>query len=88
MTADPAPPRWLIIVRRGRHDLYLNLRQSFESDTLVDVILDRRRGDRRVNTVPVGTERRRQQRRTPLTAKDLAFKEHAGFFLIYRSEAP
>jgi len=93
MSSETMPPRWLIVVKGEKLNLYENLRQSFEPDTRVDVILDRRRADRRMETVPVGTEprpqRRREQRRKPPPAEEVAFWENSGFCLIYeRTKTP
>jgi len=55
--------RKLIIVARQHRDLYDYLRKRF-AEPRIEVILDRRRGERRRQTVPVGRERRRRDRRS------------------------
>jgi len=63
MTGGATPSRWLIVVRRDKHDLYANLLQSFEPDGRVDVILDRRQADPWMESVPLEANWRAQQRR-------------------------
>ena len=61
-------PYRLIIVRRDRPEVLqaiLNSRQQWPAGTAV--MLDRRRGDRRVRALRVLTERRGRQRRTDLS---------------------
>jgi hypothetical protein len=79
------PPRWLIVVERDRPDVYERLARAFDEG--VEVVLDRRRGDRRQDDAspqsgPIREERRRGPRRQPLPAAESAFAEHAGFFLV------
>ncbi len=56
--------RLLLIVARTQPARYAYLKHVFASDT-VQVIVDRRQGDRRQRQVPTGLERRRQDRRGP-----------------------
>jgi hypothetical protein len=86
MTRKVPFPRWLIVVQRDKRDLYSNLRQSFEADGRVEVILDRRQADRRAEGGPVGAERRRQQRRKALTAREVDIWQNLGFRLYYQDE--
>ncbi len=74
--------RWRIVVQRERPEIYEDLRRSFELDERVEVFLDGRRGDRRTQAVPVGTERRGPERRQSLRVTESAFAQHAGFFLV------
>jgi hypothetical protein len=55
--------RKLIIVARQHRDLYDYLRKRF-AEPRIEVILDRRRGERRRHTVAVAGERRRRNRRS------------------------
>jgi hypothetical protein len=55
--------RLLIVVSRNEHDLYRNLRQDFARVPRVEVLVDRRAGERRVESVPVPADRRRRERR-------------------------
>ncbi len=74
MTA--ALPRWLVVVRRDKRDLYHKLQASFSGDRHVDVILDRRRAE----WARQGVERRERQ----ATSRDRDLWESLGFRLIYR----
>jgi hypothetical protein len=84
--ADSELPRWLIVVRRDRRDLYEDLRRNFDGDGRVRVLLDRRERIRREARVPVGTERRRSDRRETPGTRDVSMWEDAGFRLYYRGE--
>jgi hypothetical protein len=87
--ADPTTQRqWLIVVRRGKPDVYENLRQSFEHDAGVRVVVDRRRTDRRTGRDLGEVERRRQERRQSLPAAEATFGQRAGFFLIVGRDLP
>jgi hypothetical protein len=62
----PARSRWVIVVPVGRADTYTALRRRFGRSPWVDVLMDRRRGERRhpdPGVPPV--ERRRTPRRKP-----------------------
>jgi hypothetical protein len=76
--------RWLIIVESARSDVHESLRQGFEHDPGVQVIVDRRRTDRRRGAGMVQPERRSEQRRRPPPETEVAFGKNAGFFLIVR----
>ncbi len=54
---------YLIIVARNHPDLWSHLKESFAGDTRAEVILDRRRGERRQRVGPHELERRHSQRR-------------------------
>ena len=54
----------LIIVPRDKPELYESLRKESAGRSEVEVILDRRRGDRRRAQADPGTERRGKERRT------------------------
>jgi hypothetical protein len=43
-------PRWIILVDRGQDDLYQHLREIFQRDGQVEVIMDRRKDPRRSST--------------------------------------
>ena len=69
---DPTPPRHrrdtprsrhLIIVARNRAKLYEHLKRAFAGNDTVQVILDRRVGERRQSTAGKTPERRRGDRR-------------------------
>jgi hypothetical protein len=62
----PARSRWVIVVPVGRADTYAALRRRFGRSPWVDVLMDRRRGERRHGTAGLPTvERRRTPRRKP-----------------------
>ena len=56
--------RHLFIIARRVPRMYEELRQSFAGHADIDVILDRRRRERRRQTIPVGIDRRGRERRT------------------------
>lgn len=55
---------YLLIVALDRPQVYEYLRQVFSSDKPIQVLLDRRRGERRQRNEPHAPERRRGQRRS------------------------
>jgi hypothetical protein len=52
-----------VVVARDRLDLYEALRRDFVDTTRLAIVLDRRRGERRRESQPVGDERRKGDRR-------------------------
>jgi hypothetical protein len=62
--------RTLLIVSRTEPGRYSYVRHVFASET-VDVILDRRRGDRRHDPRPVAVEKRQADRRVRVPTPDL-----------------
>ena len=69
--------RYLFIVSRPHSALYEYLLGRFAGDKNVQVILDRRLGERRQQEFPVGLERRRAQRRSrPEIDAELASSSH------------
>jgi hypothetical protein len=73
-TAAGRPPRLLVIVRVGEARLYEYLTRSLAGVPDVQVLLDRRRGDRRREPRPVMQERRRGERRHPPDLSPLGFQ--------------
>ena len=70
--------RTLFIVSRHSRDLYAYLTDRFATDTAVEVILDRRVLERRRHHAPLGTERRRADRRCrPEVEAELQTRSHA-----------
>jgi hypothetical protein len=63
-------PRELFIVARDRADLYRYLSQTFADAENVEVIWDRREGERRRVANGVVSERRRQDRRQRLSVDE------------------
>ena len=78
---DPPVPRYLLIIRRDRPDLYARLHPITEG--YVTFLRDRRRGERRAKGVPVTPERRVADRRSdpPTTWTVLGF-------VLHRAEEP
>ena len=58
-----ASPRYLIIVGHNESSLCAYLREAFSGDEKVQILVDRRQGDRRQRTEPHEPERRRTERR-------------------------
>ena len=56
--------RQLVIVSRQHPDLYVYLRDRFAAGADVEVVLDRRLGERRREQTAVARERRRRDRRS------------------------
>jgi hypothetical protein len=56
-------PREVFVVARDRADLYRYLSQTFADAENVEVIWDRRVGERRRSSMAAGPERRRRSRR-------------------------
>ena len=57
-------PRFVYVTSRERRDVFERLRAEFETQPDIQVIQDRRRGERRAsNGRPGGEERRRRDRR-------------------------
>lgn len=61
--AGGEPRRYLIVVARDYSDLRDYLRRDFAEDPLVEVVLDRRRGERRLQLQPHRPEQRKAERR-------------------------
>ncbi len=59
----PARSRWVIVVPVGQADTYAALRRRFGRSPWVDVVMDRRRGERRQHDGVVQIERRTARRR-------------------------
>src|SRR5919198_267253 len=55
--------RFLIVVAPGETDLYEHLTMTFAKVSGVEVIMERRHGDRRQHRQDVASERRRSERR-------------------------
>ena len=73
--------RYLLIVARNQPDLWHYLKNNFAGDEKVEVILDRRRGERRRRIQSHEPERRQdKRRRQPSLDKDLTFRS----FVIVR----
>jgi len=65
-TADTEPPaQYLFIVARHRHDILTRVRERLRDDVRIEVIVDRRHGERRQSAEGQTLERRRADRRRP-----------------------
>jgi hypothetical protein len=81
--------RNVFIVSRRHRDLYTYLRERFASDPAVEVILDRRFGQRRQRQAPVEPERRRAERRQrPEVEIELQTRSHAIITIDDNSATP
>jgi len=56
-------PHYLFIVAPDKPETLADLQRQFKGNPDVEVIVDRRRGDRRVHQAPQATERRLGERR-------------------------
>jgi hypothetical protein len=61
---ETAMVRYLVVAARNRQDLHDYLRRQFSGDEKVEVLVDRRRGERRRRLDPQEPERRRGNRRS------------------------
>lgn len=69
--------RHLFIVSREHVWLHTHLRERFQDDPRVDVILDRRVGERRLTPVNISPERRQRDRRRRVSREeDLTIHSH------------
>lgn len=55
--------RLVFIVAPGQQELYASLRRTFAGDDTVQVVLDRRRAERRLTSAATDAERRQRERR-------------------------
>jgi hypothetical protein len=73
-----SPDRFLVIVSRGSAKLAGYLQNHFSGDATVQVIVDRRYGERRQQKADVVTDRRRADRRSrPYVDKELRLTSFA-----------
>jgi hypothetical protein len=78
-------PRYLFIVSPRHSWLHRALIERFSGDPKVEVIQDRRRGERREGGVPVWPDRRRHDRRSrPEVDEELRSRPYA---IVIRPEA-
>lgn len=75
--------RYLLIVAAKQPDLWRYLTHNFAGDPKVEVILDRRRGERRKRVEKHEPERRRARRRQPSPQSALAYRS---VVIIHRQE--
>jgi len=83
-----APTRWVIVVRANEPELYQFLRRRFQAMRSVEIVLDRRKADRRRDGTSAGAaDRRRQPRRRPLTPEERLWWKLAGFRIVARADS-
>src|SRR2546426_9294142 len=71
MQNETAPPtRYLFIVARNRPDILERVRERLHGDERIEVIVDRRHGERRHAALPRDPDRRSGDRRRPAKAWD------------------
>lgn len=73
----------MFIVARDQFDLWQRLRRDFAEEEEFQVVLDRRRGQRRRRVEGRGPERRLGERRQPRIDRDLRYRS---FVIIYTQE--
>jgi hypothetical protein len=83
--SNPAKPRHLMIVARDAAELYTSLRKTFSDSEGIEVVLDRRFGERRQRNAPVPLDRRQGERRSRPPLKSA---EDNTRFRVHRPEAP
>jgi hypothetical protein len=89
----PARPRWVIVVPVDRPDTYTALRRRFARSPWVDVVVDRRRGQRRQDgeaalTVERRTAGRRRAASDPAPESAFRLAHHGDDREVYESMAP
>jgi hypothetical protein len=78
---SPGPPEanrspgFFVVVARHRPDLLDVCRQHFAADARMELLIDRREGERRIQALPAECERRRRDRRAP-TSPDTDLRNH------------
>ena len=77
-----ATPRHLLIVARSEPMLYEYVKRTFAGEDTVEVILDRRLGERRRASASPAVERRRADRRSSLPIRDRL--RSAGWAVVHR----
>ena len=83
-TIETPKRRLVFIVARGRMDLYDRLREALIREPDVDLILDRRAGERRIGASAIDLERRGGQRRQQ-RAIDAEVREYGWTVLTLRA---
>jgi hypothetical protein len=60
----------LLIVARGQHELFRRLQRRLKGCTVVDMLFDRREGERRQTAQSVPVDQRREERRSARHPRD------------------
>jgi hypothetical protein len=88
----PERPRWVIVAQVNRAEVYPALRRSFAGSAWVEVVLDRRRGERRHDPVQPVEDRRLAGRRTsdqdPAQTPAFRLAQRGDRFETYEATAP
>lgn len=89
----PARPRWVMVVPMHLPDTYTALRRRFARSPWVNVVIDRRRGERRPDLGGAPTVDRRQTTRRgaqcdPSTESGFLLAHHVDGSDVYESQAP
>jgi hypothetical protein len=79
------PQRWLMVVARDRPRLYANLRESFEGNPLVAVIVDRRQADPG-GAAATPADEAQIRRRQPLSPEQTGTWLQLGFILVRQED--
>lgn len=80
------PSRWLLVVHQERLDLYQHLQHRFAEVPFVELILDRRKHERRQAQAPIRADMRQRDRRHPATPKEREQWALFGYRLVRRPE--
>jgi hypothetical protein len=89
----PERPRWTIVARADRPEVFATLRRSFVGSAWVQVVVDRRRGQRRRSSGSVpGAERRGVGRRSadkhPTQVPEFRLAHRGDGFEVYEATGP
>jgi hypothetical protein len=86
----PARARWVVVVKPNRPEAFAALRRHFAQSVWVEVVIDRRRGDRRQASDQTPVERRRGGRRIADPAPMPTFRRahRAEDFDVYEAVTP
>lgn len=92
----PSRPRWVIVVPMDRSETYTTLRRNYARSPWVDVVVDRRRGERRQDEDAAPAVERRRAKRRKTAERDLGSAPEPLFRLahqvdgceVYESTAP
>jgi hypothetical protein len=76
--------RWLLVVQPQQLELYRHLADRFRGLTFVQIVLDRRQGERRRRARRLHAERRGRERRQSPTAREREHWQLFGYRLVYR----
>jgi hypothetical protein len=88
----PQRARWVVVVKVNRPEAFAALRRNFAQSAWVEVVIDRRRGDRRKASAGTSVERRLAGRRTadrdPAQLPDFRRAHRAEDFEVYEATTP